>query len=273
MHKMGSVKKFSSETNMHKVECERKSQRYDGEKNQLHRIRYMTAQKYEEALNLMQSGASIQLRHGQVTCGAELALLFVETLIKAKIPYTREALDRIGTIFSEFPQLAVPHKLLEEDDLRKLSEILVAAKARVDGCSSFLKAAIKWSAAYGGPSKGAAELHDMLAQYISSQSPELDFAKASKYFVNGSHPKAFAVALVDFSEKSYIGEADLAIARGILMYLVSGDLRDANCLMDELREQSTLKEIVLPSTPLLQFLGKGCIATFSVVATKLQVKH
>ncbi|XP_057872822.2 protein GET4 isoform X1 [Cryptomeria japonica] len=254
MHKMGSVKKFSSETNMHKVECERKSQRYDGEKNQLHRIRYMTAQKYEEALNLMQSGASIQLRHGQVTCGAELALLFVETLIKAKIPYTREALDRIGTIFSEFPQLAVPHKLLEEDDLRKLSEILVAAKARVDGCSSFLKAAIKWSAAYGGPSKGAAELHDMLAQYISSQSPELDFAKASKYFVNGSHPKAFAVALVDFSEKSYIGEADLAIARGILMYLVSGDLRDANCLMDELREQSTLKEIVLPSTPLLQFV-------------------
>lgn len=217
-------------------------------------VRYITAQKYEEALNLMQSGASIQLRHGQVTCGAELAILFVDALMKAKIPCTPEALDRIGTIFSEFPKVPVPHKLSEEDDLQKLSEILLDAKVRVDGCASFLKAAIKWSAAYGGPSKGAAELYDMLAQYIYSQSPELDLAKASKYFVNGSHPKAFAVALVDFLEKSYPGEADLAIARGVLMYLASGDLRDANCLIDELREQSTLKEIELPSTPLLQFV-------------------
>ncbi|KAH9325688.1 hypothetical protein KI387_005866, partial [Taxus chinensis] len=104
--------------------------------------RYMSVHKYQEALDLLQSGASIQLRHGQVTCGAELALLFVETLIKAKIPYRRETLDRIGAIFNEFPQVLIPHKLSEEDDMQKLSEILLAAKARVNGCTSFLKAAI-----------------------------------------------------------------------------------------------------------------------------------
>ncbi|KAH9325686.1 hypothetical protein KI387_005864, partial [Taxus chinensis] len=81
-----------------------------------------------------------------------------------------------------------------------------------------------------------------------------DMVKASKYFVNGSHPKSFAIALIDFTDKCYPGEADLAIARGVLMYLASGDLRNANHLMGELKEHSRTKEIELPNTPLLQFV-------------------
>eukprot|EP00252_Welwitschia_mirabilis_P013782 TRINITY_DN3035_c0_g1_i1.p1 TRINITY_DN3035_c0_g1~~TRINITY_DN3035_c0_g1_i1.p1 ORF type:complete len:316 (+),score=57.74 TRINITY_DN3035_c0_g1_i1:202-1149(+) len=210
--------------------------------------RYMAANKYTEALDLIQSGVTVQLRHGQVTCGAELALIFVDTLRRAKIKYGKETLDRITSIFNEFPCTTVPHKISDDEDFEALSDRLARAKTCVDGCSSFLKAAIKWSAENGGPKRGAPELHDMLAQYTWSQSTDWDIAKVSMHFVQGSQPKAFAAALC------YPGEADVAIARGVLLYLSSGNLRDANVLMDALVDLSREKQIELPNTPLLQFI-------------------
>ncbi|PRQ52241.1 hypothetical protein RchiOBHm_Chr2g0153331 [Rosa chinensis] len=57
--------------------------------------RYVAAQRYTEALDILQSGACIQLKHGQVTCGAELAALFVDTLVKARCPYDDETLGQL----------------------------------------------------------------------------------------------------------------------------------------------------------------------------------
>ena len=42
-----------------------------------------------------------------------------------------------------FPQIPLPQHLLEDDEMEQISEALGAAKIRVDGCSSFLKAALK----------------------------------------------------------------------------------------------------------------------------------
>lgn len=54
--------------------------------------------------------------------------------------------DRIRKIYKKFPRISVPHNLdlAEDDDMQRLSEALGAAKTRAEGCSSFLKAAIKW---------------------------------------------------------------------------------------------------------------------------------
>ena len=52
-------------------------------------------------------------------------------------------LDRVRKIFELFPRIPVPHDLEDDDDVHKLTEALGAAKTRVEGCSSFLKAAIK----------------------------------------------------------------------------------------------------------------------------------
>ncbi|XP_011628931.1 Golgi to ER traffic protein 4 homolog isoform X1 [Amborella trichopoda] len=216
--------------------------------------RYVASQKYAEALDLLQSGACIQLAHGQVTCGAELAVLFVEVLVRGKCPYNEGTLDRVRKIYQEFPQLSVPQHLGDDDDMQKLSEALAAAKTRVEGCSSFLKEAIKWSAEFGAPSKGSPELHDMLAEYIYSQSPELDITKVSMHFVRGRHPEIFASTLVNFMGKCYPGEDDLAIVRSVLMYLSLGNLRDANLLIDELRKQLASKQLDFPLTDLTQFV-------------------
>lgn len=51
--------------------------------------------------------------------------------------------DRIRKIYKDFPQISVPQDLGDDDDVEKLSEALVSSKARVESCSSFLKAALR----------------------------------------------------------------------------------------------------------------------------------
>lgn len=218
--------------------------------------RYASAEKYTDSLELLQAGAILLLEHSEVTSGAELAILFVEILIKGKFPFSEEMLDRIRKIYQAFPKLSMPHHLndQDEDDMEKLSEALVAAKTRVEVCSSFLKSALRWSADYGGSKSSCPELHYLLAEYIYSESPELDMAKVTVHFVRGNNLEKFASTLANFMEKCYPGEDDLAIARAALMYLSQGDLRDANKLVSELRKQLEAKQQTLPKSDLIQFV-------------------
>ncbi|KAK0591753.1 hypothetical protein LWI29_007403 [Acer saccharum] len=150
--------------------------------------RYVSAQRYSEALDLLQSGACLQLKKNQITCGAELAALFVDTLVKGKIPYNDESLGRVRKIYELFPQIPVKHDLGLDDDVQELAEALGAAKIRVECCSSFLKAALRWSVEFGAPRLGSPEIHVMLAEYLYSESPELDMARVSYHFVRGNNP-------------------------------------------------------------------------------------
>ena len=56
---------------------------------------------------------------------------------------TNIMLDRVRKIYQNFPQIPLPQHFGEDDDVQQLSEALGAAKTRVEGCSSFLKAALK----------------------------------------------------------------------------------------------------------------------------------
>lgn len=217
--------------------------------------RYIAAERYSEALDILESGACLQLKHDQVTCGAELAMLFVETLVKGKFPYNEDLLDRLRKIYESFPRNAVPDHVGDDDDMQKLSEALGAAKIRVEACSSFLKAAIRWSIDFGTDKNGSRDLHTMLAEYIYSETPEVDMAKVSFHFVRGNSPKKFADTLINFMEKCYPGEDDLAIARAILMYLALGNLRDANYVVDEVKKQLESKELEFPESELMQFVS------------------
>ncbi|KAJ6325386.1 hypothetical protein OIU76_012465 [Salix suchowensis] len=211
--------------------------------------RYVSAQRHSDALDILHSGACLQMKNGQVTCGSELAVIYVETLVKAKVPYGDDVLDRIRKIYKTFPQIPLPQDLGEDEDMQQLNEALGAAKIHVDCCLSFLRAAIKWSAEFGAHRNGSPELHVMLAEYVYSESPELDITRVSYHFVRGNNLKKFASALVNFMGKCYPGEDDLAIARAILMYLAMGNLRDANFLMDELKKHD------LPQSDLIQFVN------------------
>ncbi|KAL2623427.1 hypothetical protein R1flu_003632 [Riccia fluitans] len=212
--------------------------------------RYMAGKSYDEAMELLQNGACVQLKHGQVTCGAELAVLLVETFGKAGVPYNNKTLEQITSIYKEFPKVDVGSVRSGPEDA-SISEETVEARTRVEGCSSFLKAAIKWSAESGGPSKGAPELHKMLAEFIWTQSPFPELGKASVHYLRGNCPEAFASAVVDCMSKCYPGEADLVVARAVLQYCALGNLRDANILFNRIRDTCSDN---LPDSPLLHFI-------------------
>ncbi|PPS20025.1 hypothetical protein GOBAR_AA00540 [Gossypium barbadense] len=218
-------------------------------------FRYVSAQRCAEALDLLHSGACLQLKHGEVTCGSELAVMFVDALVKGKIPCDPEIVDRIRKIYKLFPQIPVPSNFAVEDDVQELTEALGAAKTRLQSCYSFLKAAIKWSAEFGADKNGDPQLHTMLAEYIYSESPEMDMAKVSYHFVRGNNLKKFATTLVNFMSKCYPGEDDIAIARAILMYLSMGNLQDASSLMEELKKQVQAQELEFPVSDLIQFIN------------------
>ncbi|EEF38467.1 protein GET4 [Ricinus communis] len=219
--------------------------------------RYSSAQRYFEALDLLHSGACLQLKNGQVTCGSELAVLFVETLVKGKVPYDDNTLDRVREIYKMFPQIPLPQRLDDfgdDEEVQQLTEAIGAAKTRVECCSSFLRAAIRWSAEFGASKNGSLQLHAMLAEYLFSESPEVDMTRISYHFVRGDDPMQFASTLVNFMGKCYPGEDDLAIARAILLYLALGNLRDANRLMDEVKKQVESKKLDFPKSDLIQFI-------------------
>ncbi|CAO2816478.1 unnamed protein product [Amaranthus hypochondriacus] len=217
--------------------------------------RYVSAERNSDALDILESGACLQLKHDQVTCGSELALLFVDTLVKGKFAYNEVLLDRLRKIYEAFPRNAVPDHVGDDDDMQKLTEALGAAKTRVEGCSSFLRAAIRWSIEFGTDKNGCRKLHTMLAEYIYSETPEVDMNKVSFHFVRGNSPKRFTDTLINFMEKCYPGEDDLAIARAVLMYLALGNLRDANYVNNEVKKQLESKDIEYPESDLMQFIS------------------
>uniref|UniRef100_A0A453E4B2 Golgi to ER traffic protein 4 homolog n=2 Tax=Aegilops tauschii subsp. strangulata TaxID=200361 RepID=A0A453E4B2_AEGTS len=180
----------------------------------------------------------------------------VDTLVKGQFPYNEETFDRVRKIYEAFPRINMPHFLGDDydDDGQKLSEAISAAKVRSEGCSSFLRAALRWSAEFGTSRNGSPDLHVMLGEYIYSESPETDMTKVSSHFVRGNDPKKFASMLVNFMGKCYPGEDDTAIARSVLMYLSLGNLRDANLLMDGMKEQLKSADLELPKTDLIEFI-------------------
>uniref|UniRef100_A0A0E0MRS2 Golgi to ER traffic protein 4 homolog n=1 Tax=Oryza rufipogon TaxID=4529 RepID=A0A0E0MRS2_ORYRU len=216
--------------------------------------RYIAAQKYLEALDILQSGALVQLKHGQVTCGGELAIMFVDTLVKAALPYNEETFDRIRKMYDAFPRISVPHFLGDDydDDGQKLSEAISAAKVRSESCSSFLRAAIRVEILC------LFNCYSLMPLWFAKVRVDCrwmqDMTKVSSHFVRGNDPKKFASMLANFMGKCYPGEDDTAIARGVLMYLSQGNLRDANLLMDELKDQLKSADLEIPKTDLIQFI-------------------
>lgn len=217
--------------------------------------RYLHAKKYSEAIELLSSGAVAMLKHGQVTCGTELGLLLIQTLTVAKIPFDSSAIDQIRAIFNAYPRAADSQQESEASNSGVVSsEAAVAARTRVEGCTSFLRAALKWSMETGGFSRGAPELHDMLGEYVWSESPVPEMMKASQHFVRGNQPDAFAKVVVECMNKCYPSEADLVIARAVLLYLSLGNLRDANRLWDSVKQRLSGSSQEFPNSPLLHFV-------------------
>lgn len=65
-------------------------------------------------------------------------------LILQSLTKTVDNIDRVKKIYGNYPHISLPqHLVADEDAMQKFSQSVIEAKIRVEGCSSFLKAAIK----------------------------------------------------------------------------------------------------------------------------------
>lgn len=76
----------------------------------------------------MQGGALLQLRKGQLNCGAELGTMLVDAYTTDAVPGSEEAVGRVLNIMDAFPNEA----RLEDED------------PPIERCTKVASAAVKW---------------------------------------------------------------------------------------------------------------------------------
>jgi hypothetical protein len=178
--------------------------------------------KYDEAAELMTTGALQLLNAGQVNSGAELAGLLLETYAQAGTHPDAAPIDTLQRLFVAFPTDATG----------------------ADKAMAFLRAAIKWSGKAGGSPLGNSSLHLTAARHHWQVGR--DFLNAQKHFVKAcTHAEENVALLQEWSQTVYDHERDLLLTRVVLLYLCCENLDGANIVFAKCRESM--------DTPLINF--------------------
>merc|ERR1712100_575070 len=90
----------------------------------------------------------------------------------------------------------------------------------------------------------------LCALLAQSYADDGQYALAQTWFLKSGEPEAFSKMLLAWAETGYPNERDLYLTRAVLLYLASGNLRDANKLFQLFLDASP----DMPDTPLCNFL-------------------
>ncbi|XP_063230594.1 Golgi to ER traffic protein 4 homolog [Bacillus rossius redtenbacheri] len=160
------------------------------EAHQLYRtlyFRYLGVKKYKDLLDLLYSGAILLLENDQHTSGADVAILYVDVLVKSETPPTDEYIV-------------------------KLSRLLQMMDPDAPERETYLEHALRWSGDGGHP-----QLHKSLAQVFWKQK---NYVRARQHFLQSCDGRGFAVMLVELQRQhGFTAEVDLFIAQAVLQYL------------------------------------------------------
>ncbi|KAF8975328.1 hypothetical protein BGZ46_009211 [Entomortierella lignicola] len=166
--------------------------------------RYVKAQNYKDAIDLLHSGSLLLLKHNQSGSGADLGLYLIEVYNLDKVAVTEESRDRIFDI----ADLMTP-----ENSQRR----------------QFLQYAINWSANNGDYNNG----DPLIQHYVGLLYwKEKNYEQAEQHLLVGTQESAEALALVlfEWSEVTPAHDKGAYLLRGVLQELSMRNLRDANVL-------------------------------------------
>eukprot|EP00029_Vermamoeba_vermiformis_P006292 TRINITY_DN2426_c0_g1_i1.p1 TRINITY_DN2426_c0_g1~~TRINITY_DN2426_c0_g1_i1.p1 ORF type:complete len:273 (+),score=48.06 TRINITY_DN2426_c0_g1_i1:88-906(+) len=158
--------------------------------------------KYDDVKGLLESGATLLLKHGETNAGTELALLLIDVYTKANTP-SNEAVGTLVKIFSNYK--------LEDHPKKK----------------SFINTALKWSSKPENNNQGDPTLRTCFAHHFQAMQ---DYEVAQKHYLRSNDAEGFANMLIQWGEEVYPSEKDLLITRAVLMYLCLQNLKDANII-------------------------------------------
>ncbi|RPB03713.1 DUF410-domain-containing protein [Choiromyces venosus 120613-1] len=206
--------------------------------------RYIKAQDYEAAIDILCSGAEALLKAGQGGSGGDLCLMLVEVYKTGNVTPSATSRARLIQLIS----LISP-----EEPSRK----------------RFINEAIAWSSKHGEYPAGDPELHHFIGKLFAQEDNTYE---AEKHLVVGTKESAevFADMLYEWYTEDEPHTAPIYAARAVFPYMLIGNLRDATRSLTiftrkliENNPSLAVQEVqtasvdvkVIPSLPLLNFLN------------------
>ncbi|KAK9488536.1 hypothetical protein V1527DRAFT_456928 [Lipomyces starkeyi] len=169
--------------------------------------RYIKAQQYDQAIELLYHGAQELLTAGEGGSGGDLSCYLIDTYKLAKIPVDSASKARVVQLFN----------LFKEDEPRR---------------KEFVQDAVQWSALYGEVGYGDPELFHIFGSAFASEDLPYD---AEKFLLLGTKdsPVVLAELLYEwFSEDPEVITVSFYISRAVLGYLTVGNIRGAGLALD-----------------------------------------
>jgi len=182
-------------------------------------FRHYSRKNIAEAKQVLLSGAITMLNSKQINCASELGKLLLNIYLKDQLKVDKENLEPIITIANLYPS---------------------GNKEKI----SFLKLALKWAS-----TEEEMNLQKQLYALLGRSFAEMeDFPNAQSCYIRGDNPEEFAKVLLTWLRKGYPGEYDLFLARAVLLYLSTANLRDANEVFTFVTQSLKI------NTPLVNFI-------------------
>jgi len=178
--------------------------------------------KYNDAIDLMQSGISELLKHEQINSATELANLLFDGFRSASAPVNQENLDIIKNLASLYPH----HK----DNRAKVS---------------FMKSALKW--VIDQKNKDAEQ--QLLNTFGKLLLNGKDYGRSYQYLIKTENIDDLVMLLVEWTQQSLPTERDLFVTRAVLNLASQGKVKNADDVLHKF-----LEHYYPLQTPLINFL-------------------
>lgn len=172
----------------------------------------------QKALDALFSGAQWLLSNEQAQAGCALGLLAVKHCVTHMVQADADVIAKLLALAAAFKLPANGGDAAAEIERERLR---------------YLKAAVAWSARAdcNGSAHGAPPLNANAAHSAAALG---DYAAAQRFFVRSDDPVGYAALLHDWASSDALpSERGLLLARGVLLYLTTDNLADANALKAE----------------------------------------
>ncbi|CAO2649566.1 Nn.00g069510.m01.CDS01 [Neocucurbitaria sp. VM-36] len=205
--------------------------------------RYTKAQDWGNATSILYSGAQSLLQAGQGGSGGDLCIFLLDVFNKGEVKPDASSKGKLMSLLRAFPK--------DEPTKKK-----------------FVGEMIAWSSKFGEYPAGDPDIHHVAGSLFAE---DLEPYDAERHLLLGTQDSASTLASLEYSwyEADDSHTAPLYCARGVLPYLLTGNLRAANkfflLFTSQLAKKPNLSTQsvstkssdvrVYPSLPLLNFLG------------------
>jgi len=193
-------------------------------------FRYLGQTRYDDLLKLLYDGSLLFFEHQQTSSGADLAKLFVEVLLKAKMKVDKDVVDKVVDLMAKIPPSAPERQAM-------------------------LTSALNWSEVQN-PETAKFEGHPRLHQAVANMYwKETNYHMGRYHFIRSDDMKSLGSMLVEIQvEYGFCSEIDLFATQAVLQILCIRNSTVASSLFDNYIECHPLLSNGFPfKYPLLNF--------------------